>query len=82
MSFAWSTFPGGNWQGTDLAFDRTTNRLYGEVGGQLISLRPQGRHDLRVLADAGGAHRMLGPDHRVHWVDGHHLRSVDGRDAD
>ncbi|MFW6598578.1 hypothetical protein ACQBAU_08505 [Propionibacteriaceae bacterium Y2011] len=77
--FDWGSFPGGTWHGTDLAFDPTTNRLYGSVGGKLINIRPLGRPDLQVLGNTGGVHLVLGPDHRVYFVSGQQLKSIDWR---
>lgn len=81
VPFDWGEFAGGTWHGDDLAYDRDANRLYGSVGGKLIRLRPLGRHDVEVLAGASGGHLVLGTDHRVYWVDGQHLRSVDWREG-
>jgi streptogramin lyase len=79
--FDWSTFPGGTWQGTSLAYDPTVNRLYGAIGGKVIRIRPAGRPDLQVLKEVGGAHLVLGPDHRAYFVNGQNLKSVDWREA-
>ncbi|WP_152365977.1 PQQ-binding-like beta-propeller repeat protein [Microlunatus speluncae] len=80
--FDWSTFPGGTWQGTSLAYDPSTNRLYGSIGGKVIRIRPAGRPDLQILAGTGGAHIVLAPDHRLYFVNGQNLKSIDWREAD
>ncbi|MGA4507780.1 hypothetical protein ACQB6R_01955 [Propionibacteriaceae bacterium G1746] len=77
--FDWSKFPGGTWTATSLAYDKDVNRLYGIVGGKIISLQPTGDHQLKVLNGASGSKLVLGNDHRAYWVSGQRLNSVDWR---
>ncbi|OYN92436.1 hypothetical protein CGZ91_02785 [Parenemella sanctibonifatiensis] len=79
--FDWDEFAGGTWTGAWLEFDRSTNRLYGAVGSTLISVPPIGRHDLTRVSNIKGVLMVLGDDHRVYFVNGQRLMSVDWRDV-